>query len=65
MAIYFFVGITFIIIALLGFALSESHGKNSRYARNKGAPLDRTIESSTPAHNSGELASVQTNHLVS
>ncbi len=51
MATYFFITITFIIIGLLLFSLSESHGRNSQYARDKDFKAkQRTSKSTTHKH---------------
>nr|WP_297348169.1 hypothetical protein [uncultured Glaciecola sp.] len=63
MDVYFFVVITFIIIGLLAFALSESKGRNSPNARSNLNIVKGQAESQNPASvpNTAELAPVQSN----
>ncbi|MFT5543165.1 MAG: hypothetical protein ACI96N_002372 [Arenicella sp.] len=46
MATYFFITITFIIIGLFLFSLSESHGRSSQYARDKDFKAKQPTETS-------------------
>jgi hypothetical protein len=55
MATYFFIIITLVIICLLIFALSESHGKNSPHAREKDFQIQQQPPSKLSKINSDGL----------